>query len=272
MFRITTSNPAVVSAFLTRWSGLPRRVARVYRWGAAWGLHFAGAAGSAEVWIAERRTPLATDTTSFTVLEAVEPLTCAAPPVEIDDVWDEELVLKGSVLCGNSMSLVGSGEEVIALCAEVGLALPTAMKALLDEAPKGTPSIVSKAPPPHAGPQERRLPRPPRPGRPHQSSHGHGPHPPRPSGSREERPLSGHARPPAPRPEQSGPLRNGLLLTPGPVAPNLFPRASGPPRPGQAHGGPGPRHGGWNPRGPRPFGGAPRATQERQSPQLLTKV
>jgi len=272
MFRLTLDDPKVVSGFLTHWSRIPRRVARVYRWGAAWGFHFPAMDRAPDVWIAERRTPVATEVTSHLVLEAVEDLstTQAAPPVEIDDVWDEELVLKGQVLCGNSWSFVGSAEEVKSVCAEIGVVLPTAMKAALDAVPASTPSTVRAAPRPHAGPQERRpLPRP-RPGLPHRSTHAHGPHPPRRPMSQGGPPSQGHARPHAPPPEYNGPPRNGLLLAPGPVGPRPFPRASGPPRPGSAHGGAGPHPSGWNPRGPRPFGGGAQGGPRPQA--TLTKV
>lgn len=275
MYRLTLDDPKTVSGFLTHWSRIPRRVARVYRWGAMWGFHFPATERAPDVWIAELRTPIASDVISHMVLEAVEDMSekQAAPPVIIDDVWDEELVLKGQVLCGNSWSFVGTAEEVKSVCAEIDVVLPTALKAVLEAAPpaQSTPSTALAAPRLHAGPQERRLPPRPRPGLPHRSTHAHGPHPPRRPMLQGGPPSQGHARPHVPPREYNGQPRNGLLLTPGPVGPRPFPRASGPPRPGSAHAGAGPRPNGWNPRGPRPFeGGAQGVPRPLQA--TLTKV
>jgi hypothetical protein len=78
-------------------------------------------------WFAERRTheghAIHSDGTKF-LLERVEPLTIDAPPMKIDDVWDEEVILFREGMVTTSMSVVGTKEELVVFAGKNGVSLP----------------------------------------------------------------------------------------------------------------------------------------------------
>ncbi len=99
---------------------------RVYRWANCWGYSLPGAPVEM-AWFAERRTheghAIHSDGTKF-LLERVEPLTIDAPPMKIDDVWDEEVILFREGMVTTSMSVVGTKEELVVFAGKNGVSLP----------------------------------------------------------------------------------------------------------------------------------------------------
>jgi hypothetical protein len=74
LYRITLASP--------RKPGTPVK-RRVYRWGDMWGFL------TGSEWVVERRTPVK----GSEYLEVVERCSIHAPPPQVDDVWDEEVIL-----------------------------------------------------------------------------------------------------------------------------------------------------------------------------------
>ena len=112
-------------------SGVPTKktvqTQRVYRWGDCWGYSLSGTPIET-AWFAERRIleahAIHADGTKF-LLERVESLTTDAPPMRIDDVWDEEVILLGQgSMVTTSMSVVGSKAELTEIAVRNGATLP----------------------------------------------------------------------------------------------------------------------------------------------------
>jgi len=99
---------------------------RVYRWANCWGYFLPGAPAET-AWFAERRIPeghaIHADGTKF-LLERVDPLSIDAPPMKIDDVWDEEVILFREGMVTTSVSVVGTKTELVAFADKNGVALP----------------------------------------------------------------------------------------------------------------------------------------------------
>jgi len=67
-------------------------------------------------------------------LETVEPLEDEAPPLVVDDAWEEDAVplsLSSGSYAGVSMSLRGTAKEIAAWCERTGLLLPPAIASSL---------------------------------------------------------------------------------------------------------------------------------------------
>jgi hypothetical protein len=93
-FRITLSDsPALVGNTQKR---------RVYRWGNMWGIL------TGSDWYVERRTLLSTTP----MVEAVERLDIHAPPPHVDDIWEEEVVLKDGTEWNGLLSFTGTAQAV----------------------------------------------------------------------------------------------------------------------------------------------------------------
>lgn len=89
---------------------------RVYRWEDKWGYATAGATTWNDAWRAERRTPITSGATY--TLERVESLRSAAPPIAVDDMWDEEVAAThdGSVTYNALVCIVGNYETLASWC------------------------------------------------------------------------------------------------------------------------------------------------------------
>ena len=124
MYRLTVSGP-FVNTFHAKHSGKPRTTLRVYKWGDATGQFAVGAPKWDSAWIAETRTPVAHGSTA--ILESVTPLACDAPPPTVDDLWEEEVVLAGPVIAGNTLSIAGNETTLQEFVRNAGISLPTAV-------------------------------------------------------------------------------------------------------------------------------------------------
>jgi hypothetical protein len=266
MYRLTVSGP-FVNTFHAKHSGKPRTTLRVYKWGDATGQFAVGAPKWDSAWIAETRTPVAHGSTA--ILESVTPLACDAPPPTVDDLWEEEVVLAGPVIAGNTLSIAGNETTLQEFVRNAGISLPTAVAEALTllhrskvlapteappEAPPEAPSTPGTAPEARSSlPVPRADLQPPRllGAQPPQSGHGPVRHPgPHGSPRGERRPLN-HVQYSAPRPEHTGPRPYVPRAGPGPAF-----RNPNPPQPGQRL--PGPAHG---------AGGPPRYEQRRTGPK-----
>lgn len=223
MFRLTVSG-APVSAFHAKHSSAPRTTLRVYKWGDTTG-HFVAGAPWDRAWVAEARAPVAHGPTA--VLESVTPVVCDAPPPTVDDLWEEEVVVSGSVIAGNTLSIAGNGSTLMEFVRKAGITLPpavsdalTASSSALAQSQGAEPSTPDTRPAvPAQRPAFRGDPRPQRPpsARPPQSSRDPATHPgPRGSPREEPRPLN-YVRSYAPRPEHTGPRPYVPRAGPGPA-------------------------------------------------------
>ena len=111
MFRLTWDGPEALWKTV-RPVGEKTQRQRVYRWEHKWGCYIPATG----VWCAEARIPVQhgqRDGTRF-LLETVEPMEDEAPPFHVDDAWEEEVVAKGSVTAGMSMSIKGDAKTILA--------------------------------------------------------------------------------------------------------------------------------------------------------------
>jgi len=105
----------------------PPKTQRVYRWENCWGYCIPGAP-TENNWFAERRISesygIATDGTKF-LLERIEPLLIDAPPLKVDDIWEEEVILLGhGGMVTKSVSISGSIPELTEFLVRNGISLP----------------------------------------------------------------------------------------------------------------------------------------------------
>ena len=126
MFRLTWDGPDARWKTL-RPEGTPQKQ-RVYRWENKWGLLSRGQ------WYAESRTPVFHETAGETryLLETVESVADDAPPYIVDDLWEEDVVqLSNGSYAGQSMSLLGSKEDLLHFFVQHGILLPPEIRVRL---------------------------------------------------------------------------------------------------------------------------------------------
>jgi len=112
---------------------VPVKTQRVYRWENCWGYCIPGAS-TENNWFAERRSlesyGIAADGTKF-LLERVESLPIDAPPLKVDDIWEEEVILLGQGgMATKSMSVIGSKTELAEFAVRNGVSLPPELRIL----------------------------------------------------------------------------------------------------------------------------------------------
>lgn len=123
MYRLTISGKPV-EAFLSRTQQIKPTTQRIYRWGNSWGYLRQNRSWD-EAWIAEQRsfiTSATTDNITF-LLEAAKPTT-VQPPLNIDDMWDEEVIQDKNITCNSLLSITGSKQELIQICKKHSITLP----------------------------------------------------------------------------------------------------------------------------------------------------
>ncbi len=84
---------------------------RVYRWGATWAY--------ANPWKVEKRTVLQEH--NGILLELCTPTSDHQPPYEVEDMWDEEVVLLPHIEYTGLLSLVGTPQDLQVVIAREGL-------------------------------------------------------------------------------------------------------------------------------------------------------
>lgn len=259
MYRLTIDGPPVAA-----WRGAQRgatpQTMRVYKWEDKTGYFLQGEKYES-AWIAEQRAPIAHG--SGWLLESVQPLGVDAPTPTVDDIWSEEVIKRGNIIAGNSLTIVGNEAEIQDYARRAKLTLPAfpspAGQELLRpkaEEAADTPSTSPGDPPPPPAFRAALLPQlPPRVPRP-ESSRGPLTHPGSHGPRREERhpPIHGLSR--GPRSEHTRPQPYVRPAGPGPAFQGRFPPR--PERPPQAreHGGSGRPHYAQRPTGQRLHGGA----------------
>ena len=127
MFRLTVDGAQVTKPRATMSSKKTLQTQRVYRWENCWGFALPGTSIE-NAWFAERRIPetfgTAADGTKF-LLERVEPLHIDAPPLKVDDLWEEEVILLGQGgMATKSLSVVGSKSDLQEFASRNGFTLP----------------------------------------------------------------------------------------------------------------------------------------------------
>lgn len=107
MYRVTLSGKSLPS------SQKPSTRVRIYRWGNTWGMLQPGSDWE-RTWKAETRKTIgygSTDTLQY-LIESVTNGKEEAPPCEVDDMWEEEIIQDGVISYGNTVVLTGNGEDI----------------------------------------------------------------------------------------------------------------------------------------------------------------
>ena len=97
---------------------------RVYRWENKWG-YLRKDKSWDESWSVEERSHISfavNDENTF-LLELCIPLSIS-PPVNIDDVWEEEVICDKTVTCNSILSITGSKQDLIQFCARYAIQIP----------------------------------------------------------------------------------------------------------------------------------------------------
>ena len=95
---------------------------RVYRWGEMWGILDHDGSWRVE----ERRTVHETDA-PFVLLEEVRLQSVSAPPLHVDDVWEEEVAIVGDLEDhGDLLSICLPDRVLMAWAKQKGITLPVA--------------------------------------------------------------------------------------------------------------------------------------------------
>ncbi len=111
MFRITYSQETSDAWRARRLPGsYEKQQRRVYRWGATWAY--------AAPWKVEQRIPVS-DTVPL--VEICTPTSDLQPPFDVDDMWEEEVVLLPHIEYTGLLSLVGTAAELLAVMEREGL-------------------------------------------------------------------------------------------------------------------------------------------------------
>ena len=126
MYRLTITGNAS-KAFLSKQAHSKPIKQRVYRWENKWGYLRQGQTWE-ESWLAEERTfvgSVSKDENIFLV-ETYTPIELL-PPVEIDDMWEEEVVCDKNITCNSLLSITGSKEDLMNVCKAYDIELPSAV-------------------------------------------------------------------------------------------------------------------------------------------------
>lgn len=252
MYRLTIDSASVPK----RVAGVPQTM-RVYKWEDKTGYFLPDSEKWDAAWMAEQRAPVGHG--PGWLLETVIQLSASAPPPLVDDVWSEEVIVRGNVISGNLTSIVGNEKIIAEYAVRAGIKLPaSAFPAVLPpleaEEPLSIPSTERAVPLPPPAPLVTRppqlLPRPPHP----ESSRAHATHPGSHGSRTGEHHLPGREHQYAHRPAHTGPRPYARPAGPGPAFRGQYPPRSELQRPGTVHNGEVPRH-----YAPRPTGPSQRA-------------
>ena len=121
MYRLTLEEKHA-AAWRIENEGKAKRVKqRVYRWAQYWGTLRADEPFETQ-WRIETRIPLNIGSSS-TLLQRIEPVTdIQNPPVNVDDIWDEELlVLPTGESCNTLLYITGDKECILKACGKYGI-------------------------------------------------------------------------------------------------------------------------------------------------------
>jgi len=90
-----------------------RTTQHVVRWGANWGF-IQSSPNWDTAWQAETRKPVAEyeHADEMFLLESITPLATQAPPLNIDDMWSEEVIFDRHIKAGNLLYIRGTMSEI----------------------------------------------------------------------------------------------------------------------------------------------------------------
>jgi hypothetical protein len=133
MYRLTLKDIGAVSRFHTKFEKQALRRIRVYRWGQYWG-YLCNDAPWEKQWRAELHEPIASDESGMILDKITENPRIYAPPLEIDDVWDEEVRIWNNCMCNNLLTIAGTAHEVLHFCDSNNIKLPLNLQRALEAA------------------------------------------------------------------------------------------------------------------------------------------
>ena len=124
MYRLTISGPVADKYIDTHFKNdTIKQVIKIYRWGDKWG-EFCASKQWNQNWIVESRKDIAhhIDNQNMLLIELIEPIhSCNAPPIHIDDSWEEEVVVKNNIIFGTTLVIIGTGSTIQSTCASLSI-------------------------------------------------------------------------------------------------------------------------------------------------------
>jgi len=123
MYRLTISGPIAdkyIDANLK--NDTIKQIVKIYRWGNKWGELWSSK--SDQNWNVESRKDIAhhIDNHNMLLIELVEPIhSCQAPPFQIDDSWEEEVVVQNNILFGTSLVIIGTKSSIQSTCSSLSI-------------------------------------------------------------------------------------------------------------------------------------------------------
>jgi hypothetical protein len=90
------------------------------------------------------------------LIELVEPIhSCQAPPFQIDDSWEEEVVVQNNILFGTSLVIIGTKSSIQSTCSSLSIPymnwiqsntkiMETSEQEYLPQKPKLIPKLIQK--------------------------------------------------------------------------------------------------------------------------------
>jgi hypothetical protein len=132
-FTVGGSNvDAIREKFIAIHGGAKMIWQRNYRWGNVWGIHNPAATHWEETWRAEIRTTVLTDGDDQ-LLEQITPIACAAPPMKVDDIWEDQVMYQNNITCGNLISITGNLLEIQELCRIYGILIAPSISLYIEK-------------------------------------------------------------------------------------------------------------------------------------------
>ena len=132
MYRLTVSGP-VVQTVQNKWKQTLPQWIRIYRWANVWGEY----CKNTDEWLCEIRKSVGTydDNVTIAILETIEPQMALAPPYDIDDMWEEEVVRNDNHSCGNLLVLTGMPRDIFVACKEYDIPIGDWLRQYIQEEP-----------------------------------------------------------------------------------------------------------------------------------------
>jgi hypothetical protein len=132
MYRLTISGP-IVQTIRNKWKQTLPQWIRIYRWANVWG----GYCKDTDEWSCEIRKRIGNYDANETmaVLETTEALDILAPPYDIDDCWEEEVLQHGNHSCGNLLVLTGMPGDILLACKEYDIPFENWLRQYIQEEP-----------------------------------------------------------------------------------------------------------------------------------------
>jgi hypothetical protein len=118
MYRLTFSEPLSRTWWSQKQSGGAPTLRTVYRWGTFWGYRDPKGYKSLSC------VPCTNDSTKDVIVEQIEE-DVVLPPVQIDDVWNEEVYIEGPAEYSGILQVCGFADALKAWCKDAQLPCPS---------------------------------------------------------------------------------------------------------------------------------------------------